>query len=65
MKSQKEKGKTIKLELYRSAAGRTKQVKAVLATLGLSKIGDTKEYPSNPSVLGTLRRVEHIVRVVK
>lgn len=61
----KSEGGTIKVKLCKSAAARTKRLKAVLHALGLKKIGDVREYPANAAVLGTIRRVEHLVEIIK
>lgn len=57
--------KTIKIQQYRSAAGRTKEVIGTLAALGLGRIGKVKELPANEAVKGMIKRVSHIVKVVE
>ena len=61
----KKSGGSITVEQYRSGAGRTKEVKATLSALGLGRIGKTKELPLNPAVEGMIKRVAHLVKVVK
>ena len=66
MNAEKNKsGKTITVEQFRSGAGRTKEVKATLAALGLGRIGKSKEIPLNPAVEGMIKRVSHLVKIVK
>ena len=61
----KNSAKTITVEQYRSGAGRTKEVTSTLSALGLGRIGKTKELPLNPAVEGMIKRVAHLVKVVK
>jgi large subunit ribosomal protein L30 len=62
-KTEKNTG-TVTVEQYRSDAGRTKEVKATLAALGLGRIGKKKTLTSNPAVEGMIKRVSHLVRVI-
>jgi large subunit ribosomal protein L30 len=61
----KKSGNTITVEQYRSGAGRTKEVKTTLTALGLGRIGKRKEIPLNPAVEGMIKRVAHLVKIVK
>jgi large subunit ribosomal protein L30 len=66
MNAEKKKSeKTITVEQYRSGAGRTKEVKTTLDALGLGRIGKRKELPLNPAVEGMIKRVSHLVKIVK
>lgn len=47
----------------RSVAGRDPRTKKTMLALGLRKIGDRKEYPRNPALLGMIRAVSHLVSV--
>lgn len=58
-------GTTITVQQYRSGAGRTKELKATLTALGLGRIGKSKTLPLNSAVEGMIKRVSHIVKVVK
>ena len=40
-------------------------MKATLAALGLGRIGKSKEIPLNPAVEGMIKRVSHLVKIVK
>ena len=64
-KEQTSAAQTIVVEQYRSGAGRTKEVKATLDALGLGRIGKTKQLPLNAAVEGMIKRVSHLVKVVK
>ena len=50
---------------YRSAAGYDKRTKAVLAALGLGRIGKERVIVSNPATLGQVHRVAHLVLVTE
>ena len=55
----------ITIKQYRSAAGYDKRTKAVLAALGLGRIGKERVIASNPAVLGQVHRVAHLVTVTQ
>ena len=46
--------KTLKITLIRSTIGCSKQQKAIIQALGLSKINQTKVLPDNASVRGSI-----------
>ncbi len=47
----------------RSSIGRDPSTVRTLCALGLGRIGNKQEMTVNKSVLGMLRRVEHLVRI--
>jgi len=51
----------IKVTKVRSAINRTKRQKLTLAALGLKKIGQVVEHDATPSILGMVKKVEHLV----
>ncbi|MBU2928709.1 50S ribosomal protein L30 [Winogradskyella psychrotolerans] len=53
----------IKVTKVKSAINRTKRQKLTLEALGLNKIGQTKEHEATSSILGMVRKVEHLVSV--
>ena len=53
----------IKVKKVKSAINRTKRQKLTLEALGLNKIGQTKEHEATSSILGMVRKVEHLVSV--
>ena len=55
--------KTLKITLIRSTIGCSKQQKAIIQALGLSKINQTKVQPDNASVRGSIEKVGHMLRV--
>ncbi len=55
--------KKLVVRQVRSSTGRDKSFRKVLAAMGLGRIGNESVLPSNPSVLGMLRVVKHVVEV--
>ena len=53
----------IKVTKVRSAINRTQNQKRVLESLGLRKIGQTVEHEDTLSILGMIRKVNHLVSV--
>lgn len=51
----------IKVTQVRSAIKRPKNQKLTLEALGLRKIGQVVEHEANPSILGMVKVVEHLV----
>jgi large subunit ribosomal protein L30 len=53
----------IKVTKVRSAINRTQNQKRVLESLGLHKKGQTVEHEDTLSILGMIRKVNHLVSV--
>ncbi len=53
----------IKVTKVKSAINRTKSQKQTLLALGLKKIGQTVENENTSSILGMVRKVNHLVSV--
>ncbi len=53
----------IKVTKLKSAINRTKRQKLTLEALGLRKIGQVVEHEATSSVLGMVKKVEHLVSV--
>ena len=53
----------IKVTKVRSAINRKKKKKRVLESLGLHKMGQTVEHEDTLSILGMIRKVNHLVSV--
>jgi len=51
----------IKVKKVKSAINRTKRQKLTLLALGLKKIGQVVEHDASPSILGMVKKVEHLV----
>ncbi|MBH79735.1 MAG: 50S ribosomal protein L30 [Gammaproteobacteria bacterium] len=56
-------GKSIRVTLVKSPAGRLKKHKACVAGLGLRRIGHSVEVEDTPSVRGMINRVGYMVKV--
>jgi len=54
---------TLTITQRRSANGANPRQRAALKTLGLGRIGRTVERPDDPTIRGSLRVVEHLVKV--
>jgi len=53
----------IKVTKVKSAINRTQNQKRTLEALGLKKIGQTVEHENTPSILGMIKKVNHLVSV--
>ncbi|MCL2720377.1 MAG: 50S ribosomal protein L30 [Treponema sp.] len=53
----------IKVQLVRSTIGALPQHRATVRSLGLRKIGSSKEHDNNPAIMGMVRNVSHLVKV--
>ena len=56
---------TVKVRLVRSIIGCNPTQRRTVKALGLRRIRQVRELPKNDSVLGMVRRVEHLVEVVE
>ncbi len=55
----------VKITQVRSAIRRPADQKKTLIALGLKKLNKTREVEESPSVLGMIRKVEHLLKVEK
>jgi large subunit ribosomal protein L30 len=53
----------IKVTLKKSPIGHPKDQKATLRALRLTKINKTREFIANPSLMGMINKVRHLVEV--
>jgi large subunit ribosomal protein L30 len=51
----------IKVTKVKSAINRTLNQKRTLEALGLKKIGQTVEHDATPTIIGMVKKVEHLV----
>jgi len=58
-------GGTIKIQYYRSMIGYSKKQKAVIKSLGITKLNQTVTRPDNPSMRGIVEKVPHLLRIVE
>lgn len=59
----KKKGNKIRVTKIKSTINRPKDQKATMLALGLRKMNQSNEYDANPSVLGMVQKVQHLVKV--
>ena len=59
----KKSQKTIKVTYVKSAVGYNKEQAKVLEALGFTKLNQTKVFPDNASIRGSLFHVRHLVKV--
>ena len=55
---------TIKIKQVRSAINRTARQKATIKALGFSKLNQIIEKEATPQILGMVKKVEHLIKVV-
>jgi len=58
-------GGRIKIQYYKSMIGYSKKQKAVIKSLGITKLNQTVERPDNPSMRGIVAKVPHLLRIVE
>ena len=58
-------GGTIKIQYYRSMIGYSKKQKAIVKSLGITKLNQTIERPDNPSMRGIVEKIPHLLRIVE
>ena len=56
---------TVKVKLTKSPIGYPHDQKAALKALGLTKMNRTVEVQDNPAIRGQIRKVNHLVTLVK
>ena len=55
----------IKVTQIKSAINRPSRQKLTLQALGLGKLNRTVEHEATPQILGMVKKVEHMVKIVK
>ena len=56
---------TIKIQLVRSAIKRPERQKRTIQALGFRKLNQTVEKEATPQILGMIKKVEHLIKVVE
>ncbi len=64
-KETQESGGLIKIQYYRSMIGYSKKQKAIIKSLGITKLNQTIQRPDNPSMRGMVEKVPHLLRIVE
>ena len=54
----------IKIKQVRSAINRTARQKATIKSLGFTKLNQVIEKESTPQILGMVKKVQHLVKVL-
>lgn len=57
--------KTIRIQYYRSAIGRSWRQKDIVKALGLTKLQQVVERPDNPGFRGMVAKVPHLLRILE
>ncbi len=60
-----ENGGTIKIQYYKSMIGYSKKQKAIVKSLGITKLNQTVQRPDNPSMRGIVEKIPHLLRIVE
>jgi len=56
---------TIKIKKIKSEINRPSNQKLTLLALGLKKIGQVVEHEDTPSIVGMVKKVKHLVQIIK
>jgi large subunit ribosomal protein L30 len=64
-KTEKNKSDTIKIQYYKSTIGYPKSQKAIVKSLGITKLNQIVERPDNPATRGIVAKIPHILRIVE
>lgn len=56
---------TIKIKQVRSAIKRPARQKATIKALGFSRLNQVLEKEATPQILGMIKKVEHLIKVVE
>jgi large subunit ribosomal protein L30 len=56
---------TIRIQYYRSFIAAPKKHKAVVKSLGITKLNQVVERPDNDSMRGAVAKVPHLLRIVE
>lgn len=55
----------IKIQYYRSSIGYSKKQKAIVSSLGITKLNQTVERPDTPAMRGIVEKIPHLLRIVE
>lgn len=64
-KTEKTNGGTIKIQYYKSVIGYSKKQKAIVKSLGLTKLNQVVERPNDASMRGAVEKVPHLLRIIE
>jgi large subunit ribosomal protein L30 len=57
--------KTVRIQYYRSAIGRSWRQKRIVQGLGFTRLQQVVERPDNAGIRGMVRKIPHLVRIVE
>jgi len=58
-------GGTITIQYYRSSIGYAKNQKAIVKSLGITKMNQKVTRPDTPSMRGIVAKIPHLLRIVE
>ncbi len=64
-KSTEKNNGTIKIQYYKSTIGYSKKQKAMVKSLGITKLNQIVEKPDNEAMRGVVSKIPHILRIVE
>jgi large subunit ribosomal protein L30 len=64
-KKEQTSGGTIRIQYYRSGISTPKKHKAVVRSVGLTKLNQVVERPDTPDMRGYVAKVPHLLRIVE
>ncbi|MBL8122867.1 MAG: 50S ribosomal protein L30 [Pyrinomonadaceae bacterium] len=64
-KTENSAGGTITIQYYRSSIGYAKNQKAVVSSLGITKLNQKVTRPDTPAMRGIVAKVPHLLRIVE
>ncbi len=64
-KSESTNAGTIKIQYYKSSIGYSKKQKAIVKSLGLTKLNQVVERPNDASMRGMVEKIPHLLRIVE
>lgn len=64
-KTENTAGGTITIQYYRSSIGYAKNQKAVVSSLGITKLNQKVTRPDTPAMRGIVAKVPHLLRIVE
>ena len=56
---------TLKIQYYKSVIGYSKNQKAIVKSLGFTKLNQIIEKPDDDSMRGVVNKIPHILRIVE
>ncbi len=59
------KGKTIRIQYFRSRIGCPESQRRILRSLGLKKLNQVVERPDNPATRGIVAKIPHLIQIIE